>query len=129
MPPADSMAALNAATMVVVMIETIDALEHVEEIIGVDGVDMLLIGTNDLCGEFGIPGQYEHEKVHAAYQRCIAAAKAVGKHVGVGGLASRPKLVEQFVKMGARYISTGADLGFLLEAAAAKAKAVRDIAL
>ena len=127
MPPADSMAALNDATMVVVMIETVDALEHVKEIIGVDGVDMLLIGTNDLCGEFGIPGQYEHEKVHAAYRRCIAAAKAVGKHVGVGGLASRPKLVEQFVKMGARYVSTGADLGFLLEAASAKARAVRDI--
>ena len=127
MPPAASMAALNDATMVVVMIETIDALEHVEEIIGVDGVDMLLIGTNDLCGEFGIPGQYEHEKVHAAYQRCIAAANSVGKHVGVGGLASRPKLVEQVVRMGARYVSTGADLGFLLEAATAKARAVQDI--
>jgi len=126
-PPAAAMAVLNDATMVVVMIETIDALENVEAIIGVDGVDMLLIGTNDLCGEFGIPGQYEHEKVHAAYQRCIAAAQAVGKHVGVGGLASRPDLVEQFVRMGARYVSTGADLGFLVEAAGAKAKAVQAI--
>ena len=127
MPPAASMAALNDATMVVVMIETIDALEHVEEIIGVDGVDMLLIGTNDLCGEFGIPGQYEHEKVRAAYQRCIAAANSVGQHVGVGGLARRPKLVEDVVRMGARCVSTGADLGFLLEAATAKARAVQDI--
>ena len=126
-PPAAAMAVLNDATMVVVMFETIDALENVEAIIGVDGVEMLLIGTNDLCGEFGSPGQYEHEKVHAAYQRCIAAAQAVGKHVGVGGLASRPDLVEQFVRMGARYVSTGADLGFLVEAAGAKAKAVRAI--
>ena len=129
MPPVESMAALNEATMVVVMIETIDALENVEEIIAVDGIDMLLVGTNDLCAEFGIPGQYEHEKVHAAYAKCIAAARAVGKHVGVGGLATRPKLVEQFVKMGARYVSTGADLGFLLAAATEKAKAVREIAL
>ena len=129
MPPVESMAALNEATMVVVMIETIDALENVEEIIAVDGIDMLLVGTNDLCAEFGIPGQYEHEKVHAAYAKCIAAARAVGKHVGVGGLATRPKLVEQFVKMGARYVSTGADLGFLLAAATEKAKAIREIAL
>ena len=127
LPPAQSMAALNDATMVVVMIETVDALEHVEEIVGVEGVDMLLIGTNDLCADFGIPGLYEHEKIHAAYQRCIAAAQAVGKHVGVGGLATRPKLVEQFVRMGARYVSTGADLGFLLAAAAAKAQAVKNI--
>ena len=127
--PAASMAALNDATMVVVMIETVEALDNVEEILAVDGVDMLLIGTNDLCGEFGIPGQYDHEKVHAAYQRCIDAALAAGKHVGVGGLASRPDLVEGFVRMGARYVSTGADLGFLLAAATEKARAVANIAL
>jgi 4-hydroxy-2-oxoheptanedioate aldolase len=127
MPPVESMAALNDATMVIVMVETEDALENVEAIIGVAGVDMLLIGTNDLCGEFGIPGQYEHPKVRDAYRRCIEAARAAGKHVGVGGLATRPKLVEQFVQMGARYVSTGADLGFLLAAAAEKAQAVKDI--
>ncbi len=127
LPPVAAMAALNAATMVVVMIETIDALDNVEAIIGVEGVDMLLIGTNDLCAEFGIPGEYEHPKVHDAYRRCIAAAQAAGKHVGVGGLASRPALVEQFVRMGARYVSTGADLGFLLAAATEKAAAIQQI--
>lgn len=127
LPPAESMAALNEATMVVAMIETVDALEQVEAIIAVEGVDMLLIGTNDLCGEFGIPGQYEHQKVHDAYRRCIDAAQKVGKHVGVGGLAGRPLLVERFVRMGARYVSTGADLGFLLEAAAGRAQAVHRI--
>ena len=44
----------NAATSLVVMMETVAALENVEEIIAVEGVDMLLIGSNDLCAEMGI---------------------------------------------------------------------------
>jgi 2-keto-3-deoxy-L-rhamnonate aldolase RhmA len=47
----------------------------------------------------------------------------------VGGLATRPDLVAEFVKMGARYVSTGTDLAFLLGACAARAKAVKEIKL
>jgi 4-hydroxy-2-oxoheptanedioate aldolase len=47
--------------------------------------------------------------------------------VGVGGLASRPDLAGEFVRMGARYVSTGTDLGFLSAACTAKAKEVHDI--
>jgi 4-hydroxy-2-oxoheptanedioate aldolase len=126
-PAAEANAALNAATMVIVMMEAVDALEHVEDIAAVDGVDMMLIGTNDLTSEWGIPGQYDDPRVAAAYERTIAACRKHGKHVGVGGLASRPDLVERFVRMGARYVSTGTDLGFLVAACTAKAKAVAEL--
>ena len=68
----------------------------VEEIAAVEGVDMMLIGTNDLTAEWGIPGQYDDPRVAAAYERTIAACRRHGKHVGVGGLGSRPDLVEKF---------------------------------
>lgn len=126
-PANEANAALNAATMVIVMMEAVDALEHVEEIAAVDGVDMMLIGTNDLTAEWGIPGQYDDPRVAAAYERTIAACRRHGKHVGVGGLASRPDLVERFVRLGARYVSTGTDLGFLVAACTAKAKAVAEL--
>ena len=58
--------AMNDATMVVVMMETVAALENVEEIAAVDGVDMMLIGTNDLCNEMGITGQFDHANVRDA---------------------------------------------------------------
>lgn len=128
-PMAETNAAKNDATTLVVMLETVAALENVEEIIAVDGVDMLLIGSNDLCAEMEISGQYDHPKLKDAFVRCIAAATKVGKHVGIGGLASRDDLMTQFVRMGARYVSTGTDLGFLVSACAQRATFVRDIAV
>ena len=126
-PMTETQQAMNDATSLVVMMETVAALENVEEIIAVEGVDMLLIGSNDLCAEMGINGQYDHPKLKAAFERTIAAARKVGKHVGVGGLASRDDLMAQYVQMGARYVSTGTDLSFLLSACAAKASFVHDI--
>ena len=124
-PTRDLYAALNDATMVIVQFESAEAIDNADEIFAVEGVDMALFGTNDLTADMGIPGDYEHPRVRDAYARAIAAAKKHGKHVGVGGLAARPKLTAEFVKMGARYVSTGTDLGFLLGAATEQARQVR----
>ena len=126
-PTVEANLALNRQTMVIVMMEAAEALEQVEEIAAVDGVDMMLVGTNDLTAEWGIPGQYDDPRVAAAYERTIAACRRHGKHVGIGGLASRPDLVEKFVRMGARFVSTGTDLSFLMAACTAKVKAVANL--
>lgn len=125
LPAQQQYAALNDATMVVVQFESAECIECAEEIFAVEGVDMALFGTNDLTADMGIAGNYEHPRVRDAYARAIAGAKEHGKHVGVGGLGSRPTLIAEFVKMGARYVSTGTDLGFLLAAATASAQQVR----
>ncbi len=128
-PLVETQDAMNDATSLVLMLETADALDKVEEIVAVEGVDMMMIGSNDLCGELGIKGQYDHPKLAAAFERAIAAANKVGKYIGVGGLASRDDLVAKFVKMGARYVSTGTDMSFLMAECVRKAKAVKDIAI
>jgi 2-keto-3-deoxy-L-rhamnonate aldolase RhmA len=125
-PGGEADAAMNEATMVVVQFETMNAVEYAEEIVAVEGVDMVLIGTNDLLADMGLTGQYEHARVREAYSHTLAACRKHGKHLGVGGLATRPKLVAEFVEMGARYVSTGTDLAFLLAAATEKAKQVRE---
>ena len=56
----------------------------------------------------------------------MKASRKHGKHLGVGGLSANPQLVGDLVKVGARYVSTGNDLSFLLGAAIAKAKQVRE---
>ncbi len=82
-----------------------------------------------ICALACITGQFDHPNVRDAFARTIAACRKHGKHVGVGGLASRPDLMTEYVRMGARYVSTGTDLAFLLTETARKAKFVRDIGL
>jgi 2-keto-3-deoxy-L-rhamnonate aldolase RhmA len=124
LPAPEAMAATNAATMVVAMIESETALEAAEEIAAVDGVDMLLVGTNDLCSSLGFPGQHDHPRVREAYRHCIDVCQRHGRTLGIGGLASRPALAQELVAMGARYMSVGNDLGFLLAGATAQANAL-----
>jgi 4-hydroxy-2-oxoheptanedioate aldolase len=128
-PAAEAYAALNDATMVIVQFENADALERMDEIVAVEGVDMVLMGLNDLLADWGIPGQYDDPRVRDAYGRTIAACRKRGKHAGVGGLASRPDLIAEYVKMGARFVSTGTDLQFLLAGCTQRAKQVQDIKL
>jgi 4-hydroxy-2-oxoheptanedioate aldolase len=128
-PAPEAYAALNDATMVIVQFESAAALGHADEIAAVEGIDMVLIGLNDMLADWGLAGQYDHPRVRDCYERTIAACRRHGKHCGVGGLSSRPDLVAEYVRMGARYVSTGTDLGFLLAACAQKAKQVHDIKL
>jgi 2-keto-3-deoxy-L-rhamnonate aldolase RhmA len=120
-PVAEANAIANETTMVVVMMETKAALDAVDEIAAVPGVDMLFVGTNDLLCELGMPGEFGHKAVRDAYAKTLAACRKHGKHVGIGGLAGRHDLVAELVKEGARYVSTGSDLSFLLDAAAQRA--------
>jgi 4-hydroxy-2-oxoheptanedioate aldolase len=126
-PPAQADAALNDATTIIVQFESEQALAAADAIAAVEGVDLVMIGSNDLLADWGLAGQYEHPRLREAYAKTIAACRKHGKHVGVGGLASRPQLAAEFVRMGARYVSTGTDLGFLLAACSAKAKEVHEL--
>src|ERR1700761_7510718 len=127
-PAAEAYAAVDAATMVIVQFESAAAIDNADAIMAVDGVDMVLIGTNDLLADYGLPGQYDHPRVHEAYTKTLAACQKHGKHLAVGGFATRADLAAKYVRMGARYVSTGTDLSFLLAACTAKAKEMHDMA-
>ena len=84
-PLAQSVPALNAATLVVCMIETVEGLANVDEIAAVEGVDVLHVGCNDLLTDMGKPGAFGDPEIVVAIERVIAAAKAHGKYAGLGG--------------------------------------------
>jgi 4-hydroxy-2-oxoheptanedioate aldolase len=126
-PAAEALPAMNQATMVIVQLESAAALAAIEDIVAVEGVDLVLIGTNDLLADLGRPGEYDHPKVRETYERTIATCRKQGKHAGVGGLGARPDLVQQCVAMGARFVATGTELGFLLAAPTERAQQVRKL--
>ena len=75
-PLGEATAAINAATLLILMLETPEAIGNVEEIAAVPGFDVLLVGTNDLCMEMGIPGQLDHPRISEAFERVIGVPGA-----------------------------------------------------
>lgn len=117
LPANEIPAAINDATLLIAMIETPEAVEKAGEIIGVDGIDAIQIGSNDLTTTMGIPGQYGDPRVREAYRKVIDACRKAGKPALIGGIRKK-EFFEPYVKMGAaRCYFTGADGGFMLEGA------------
>lgn len=121
---AETCAEINAATMVVVMLETPQAIANADAIAAVPGIDSLLIGTNDLAMELGIPGGFADERIAAAYQAVVDACKKHGKHAGIGGIADEA-LIQRYIEMGVRLVLPGSDLSFMQTAASATAVKMR----
>lgn len=67
--------------MVVLMIESVEAMENLSEILKVPGVGAIMIGEGDLSQQLGYPRQYEHPVVVEAARKILSAAKAAGVHV------------------------------------------------
>jgi 2-keto-3-deoxy-L-rhamnonate aldolase RhmA len=121
---AEATEAIDAATLVVVMLETPCAVENAAAIAAVPGIDALLIGTSDLSIELGIPGQFEDERIVSAYQTVVDACRAHGKFAGIGGIYE-DALLRRYIGMGVRLVLGGADLGFMQTAATARATTLR----
>ncbi|MBI4206335.1 MAG: aldolase [Betaproteobacteria bacterium] len=113
LPTAEAMRLVNEGTLVVVMLETPRATANAEAIAAVPGIDVLLVGFNDLCAEMGIPGEFSSEKAEAAYAGVVAACLKHGKYPGMGGVYD-PKLMQKFIGMGARFVLSGSDVAFMM---------------
>jgi 2-keto-3-deoxy-L-rhamnonate aldolase RhmA len=127
-PAAEAQSTLNAEILLVPMIETPRAVENADAIAALDGIDALLIGTNDLCLEMGIAGQVGHERVRLAYQRVADACRRHNKILGMGGVYDQ-ELASRYVAMGARMVLAGSDHNLFLDAATRRAEFLRAIPL
>ena len=85
----EAVKALNAANLTVVMLETPTAIANAAEIAAVPGVDVLLIGSNDLCAEMGIPGDFGNDRLAEAYGTMIAGCAQRWKISRDGGHLQR----------------------------------------
>ena len=118
---------LNAETAVIVMLETAEGIENCEAIAAVKGVDVLLIGSGDLTTDLGIPGQVDHPRLRAAYERVATACQAHKKVLGVGGIRHNTVLQGELIRLGARFVIAGTDTNYVLAGARQDTTALRAI--
>ena len=77
------MDAVNEQLLIIPMIETQQALDGIEDILSVDGIDVLLVGPSDLSINIDVPLDYTNPKYHAALDRIASACKQVGVAPGM----------------------------------------------
>lgn len=99
----------------IIQIETTDALNHLDEIASLDGVDVLFIGPADLSMSLGIFGQLDHPRFKEAVDATVAAANKAGKATGI--LLFDPEDYSTYHDMGIRLIACGSDATFVANGA------------
>jgi 2-keto-3-deoxy-L-rhamnonate aldolase RhmA len=105
----------NAETIVGVQIETREALEHLDAIAAVDGVDLLFVGPQDLTLSLGLLDDRSNPKLRDAMRSVVEACAAHGKIPGT--LAINPEEKRTALDLGFRFVSLASDVRFLIEGA------------
>ncbi len=116
---------LNRSMLLIAMVETPEAISRADEIAAVDGVDVVMIGTNDLALAMGVPQQFGHAKVVEAYETVAAACKKHGRWMGSGGVRE-PELAAHYAAMGAQFFLAGQDIGFMIAGGSQRANILRE---
>ncbi len=122
----DTIRLLDESGLTIVMLESPEAIERANEIAAVAGVDVVMIGGNDLCSEMGIPGQYDHPRVAAAFETVAQACRKHGKWAGMGGVYDEV-IAPRYVAMGFRFVLSGLDMNFMIESAKKRAGFLRGL--
>jgi len=118
----------DAEILVAAQIETIAAVEEVDAICAVEGLDVVILGLADLSISYGVPGEVTDSRVVTAGERVLAAAARHGVAGGAAGFYARtyeePPLTA-WVERGARFLQLFGDLGLLAEATGETVSAAR----
>lgn len=96
---------------VLVQVETKSALDRLEEIAGVDGVDGVFIGPSDLAAALGHLGNAAHPEVQAAIMGAVQRLKKLGKPAGI--LTSVVADAQRYLDAGYQFVACGTDVGLL----------------
>ena len=115
----------NAQVCVLVQVETRAALDQIEAIAAVEGVDGVFIGPSDLAASLGHLGNSAHPEVQRAIEDAVRRLKAVGKAAGI--LAPKEEDARRYIGWGFTFVAVGSDGGLLARGADALAKTFKSL--
>ena len=95
----------HADKIVIIMVETPAAIERIDEIAVVPGVDVINIGVNDVALAMGFPGQPEHPEVTAMLEKAIARVVKGGKTAGLNVLTNWEQRMPWLLSKGVRWLN------------------------
>jgi len=105
---------LNEQTLTVVMIESMKAIDNLDSIVSVEGVDCVMIGPDDLSQDLGVPGQLQHPKLLETYDVIFEVCR---RHkVAYGLSAQSPEMAEAWVAKGATWVPYQNDAAMIYNA-------------
>jgi 2-keto-3-deoxy-L-rhamnonate aldolase RhmA len=117
MPAATLNPICNRNTLVKLLIESAAGIANLHEIAAVPGVDLIGVGANDLSAELGVPGEYRHPAMRAAFDAAIEACRRAGRPLAIGGIGD-PVHVAELIRQGVvPFMMTGIDTEMMLAAA------------
>lgn len=107
----------NDEILVAVQIEHLQAVENIDEILSVDGVDAVFIGPYDLTASMGIAAQFDHPDYLAAQKKIIDACHRHGVFPGIHVVQPDQAELDQRVKEGHRFLAYSLDITMLVKSA------------
>jgi len=111
---AEFMKEANEHTLIIAQIETKEAIENIDSILEIEGIDVGLIGPNDLSISMGIPDQLGSEKLVKAIDRVVESAKKRGKASGIH--IGNIEALKKWRAKGMTVLAYSTDLGFMYSA-------------
>ena len=100
-------------SIVIVQVEHIEAVENLEDILSVGGVDGFIIGPYDLSGSLGVPGQFDHPEVISALARVKAVVEEMNALSGFHVIPPEVEAMQEKVREGYKFIAHSLDILFL----------------
>jgi 4-hydroxy-2-oxoheptanedioate aldolase len=110
----------NQEICVLVQVETRSALDRIEAIAAIEGVDGVFIGPSDLAASLGYPGELQHPENQAAIEDAARRLKTTGKAAGI--LSGNEDEARKYIGWGYTFVAVGSDTGLLARNADALAK-------
>ena len=104
----------NEEIVVVIQVEHIDAVENIEALVGVSGIDAVFVGPYDLSASLNLLGEVEHPKVLAAIERVTDVCQRANVPLGIFGISAAA--VKPFIKRGYTLVVAGVDTVMLGQA-------------